>query len=140
MLLDHYITATVDVAGTPVHFSSASVVNWSATSFLRDGLDLVSPLDFATGFQPAASHRPAQTTRYVVGSRELSEIIAVEGYYQYRWEPLVLPPVSSYFSTIDFSAVAANAAFLGAGQYSDLGTDLDTAFAAARHAWLRCRL
>ncbi len=131
-LLDHYLTTTVTIAGTPVHFRLGDqVINWSATSFLRDGLDLVNPLDLATGFQPASEaidRRSPQGMLWAAAS--LSEIIAVEGFYQYKWKPLVLPPVGSYFSTIDiFGGGGLNAAFLGAGQYSDLGTDLDQAFA-----------
>ncbi len=102
-LLDHYLTTTVTIAGTPVHFRLGDqVINWSATSFLRDGLDLVNPLDLATGFQPASEaidRRSPQGMLWAAAS--LSEIIAVEGYYQYKWKPLVLPPVGSYFSTID---------------------------------------
>lgn len=131
-LLDHYLTTTVTVAGTPIHFRLGDqVINWSATSFLRDGLDLVNPLDLATGFQPgseAIDRRSPQGMLWAAAS--LSEIIAVEGFYQYEWQPLVLPPVGSYFSTIDiFGGAELNAAFLGAGQYSDLGTNLDQAFA-----------
>ncbi|HEY6597995.1 MAG TPA: DUF1302 family protein [Pseudomonadales bacterium] len=131
-LLDHYLTTTVTVAGTPIHFRLGDqVINWSATSFLRDGLDLVNPLDLATGVQPASEaidRRSPQGMLWAAAS--LSEIIAVEGFYQYEWQPLVLPPVGSYFSTIDiFGGAELNAAFLGAGQYSDLGTNLDQAFA-----------
>jgi hypothetical protein len=131
-LLDNYITATVTVAGTPVHFRLGDqVINWSATSYLRDGLDLVNPFDLPTSFQPASEtvdRRQPQGMLWAAAS--LSEIFAVEGYYQYKWQPLIMPPVGSYFSTFDIlGGGGLNAAFLGGGQYSDLGTNLDQAFA-----------
>ena len=62
----------------------------------------------------------------------LTDVIAVEGYYQYKWKPVVLPPVGTVFSVLDLyggDGVQGHGAFLGGGQVSDLGTDLDAQFA-----------
>jgi len=57
----------------------------------------------------------------------ITETFALEGYYQYDWEGMRLPPVGSFFSTNDlFGEGGLNFATVGRGQFSDLGTDLDT--------------
>ncbi len=131
-LLDHYLVGNFTVAGTPVHVRLGDqVLNWNATSYLRDGLDLVSPADLSTDVQPAAQGIDGRSPVGMLWSAaSLSEIVAVEAYYQYDWHEVVLPPVGSNYSTLDiFGGDGLNAAFLGAGRYSDLGTDLDAAFA-----------
>jgi Protein of unknown function (DUF1302) len=130
-LLDHYVALTVPVAGVPVHFRVGDqVVNWSTTSYLRDGLDLINAFDLAAGLQPATLVIDKRTPQGMVwAAASLTEIVAIEGYYQYDWKPLALPPVGSYFSTLDIiGGDGLNAAFLGGGRYSDQGTDLDQAF------------
>jgi hypothetical protein len=130
-LLDHYVALTVPVAGVPVHFRIGDqVVDWSTTSYLRDGLNLINSFDLAAGLQPATLAMDRRTPQGMVwAAASLTEIIAVEGYYQYDWKPLVLPPVGSYFSTLDIiGGDGLNAVFLGDGRYSDQGTDLDQAF------------
>jgi hypothetical protein len=64
------------------------------------------------------------------GAANLTENIALEGYYQYEWKRVGLPPVGTYFSTNDlFGGDGVNVSMLGAGRFSDQGTDLDAAFA-----------
>jgi hypothetical protein len=130
-LLDHYVALTVPFGGVPVHFRVGDqVVDWSATSYLRDGLDLINAYDLAAALQPATLAMDRRTPQGMVwAAASLTEIIAVEGYYQYDWQPLLLPPVGSYFSTLDIiGGDGLNAAFLGGGRFSDQGTDLDQAF------------
>jgi len=61
----------------------------------------------------------------------LTDVIAVEGFYQYDWKPVVLPPVGTMFSALDLyggDGVHGHGAFFGNGQISDLGTNLDQRF------------
>ena len=64
------------------------------------------------------------------GAANITENIALEGYYQYEWKRVGLPPLGTYFSANDLlGGDGINFAMLGAGRFSDQGTDLDTAFA-----------
>jgi len=131
-LLDHYLGASLTVAGAPVYVRLGDqIVNWSGTSFVRDGLDLLNPFDGATLAQPASQSidtRKPQGMLWFAASP--TRVLAIEGYYQYEWEPAVGAPVGSYYSTTDLlGGDGVNAAFLGGGSASDLGTDLDARFA-----------
>ena len=72
-LLDHYLTTTVTVAGTPVHFRLGDqVINWSATSFLRDGLDLINPLDLGRDSSPRVRRSIGANHKGCCGPRRAS--------------------------------------------------------------------
>jgi hypothetical protein len=65
----------------------------------------------------------------VWAAANITETFSLEGYYQYQWEPVTLPPVGWYFSNND--AVGGEGIgdwMFGAGTVSDLGTDLDQRF------------
>lgn len=133
-LLEHYVAGSVTVAGTPVYFRIGDqILTWQGTSFVRDGLDVISPYNFATALQPAVrtvDNRDPVGMVWVASS--LTDVIAVEGYYQYEWKPVVLPPVGTVFSALDLyggDGVHDHGAFFGAGRISDLGTNLDQQFA-----------
>ena len=132
-LLEHYIAGSVTVAGTPLYFRVGDqILTWQGTSFVRDGLDVISPYNFATALQPAArsvDNRDPVGMVWVASS--LTDVIAAEGFYQYDWKPVVLPPVGTVFSVLDLyggDGVHGHGAFFGGGQISDLGTNLDTQF------------
>jgi hypothetical protein len=132
-LLEHYLAWSVPVGGTPVYFRVGDqVLSWQGTAFVRDGLDLINPFDAATSFQPAAraqDNRQPQGMVWVASS--LTDVLAVEGYYQYKWKPVQFSPVGTLFSPLDLyggDGVKGHGAFLGAGRISDLGTNLDAQF------------
>jgi hypothetical protein len=106
------------------------ILNWSETSFVRDGLDTINPADLVTSFTPAGSvedFRVPQGMLWVAAN--ITETFSLEAYYQYQWEPVTLPPVGWYFSNND--AVGGEGMgnwMFGAGSVSDQGTDLDQRF------------
>lgn len=131
-LLDAYVTWRVNWLGMPVRIRIGDqVINWGETLFVRDGIDVVNPIDFVAAFQPASTPQDLFVPQGMVwAAASVTENVAVEGYYQYEWEPARLPPVGTLFSTNDaFDTDDVNAVFLGAGRVSDLGTDLDQFFA-----------
>ncbi len=131
-LLDFYFGTSLSLGGIPVYLRVGDqVVNWSGSSFIRDGLDLINPVDIARASQPASQPLDGRTPQGMVWlAAGLSDIVAVEGYYQYEWKPAVLPPVGSYLSGADlFGGDGLGTLFLGGGATSDLGTNLDQFFA-----------
>jgi hypothetical protein len=130
-LLEHYVSMNLTPGGTPMIFRLGDqVLNWGESSFIRDGIDVINPVDLATLGQPVTPLRDRFIPLGMLwGAANITEYVSVEGYYQYEWKPAGVPPVGSYFSSNDlFGSDDVNVAMLGAGQYSDLGTDLDTAF------------
>ena len=130
-LLDYYLDANLDVGGMPVHMRVGDqVLNWGESTFLRFGVQTINPLDFAALFRPASSAEDVQIPQGMLwGAVNLTEEIAIEGYYQYEWQRVRSAPIGWFFS--DNDSVGANGlgvAMAGAGLFSDQGTDLDTAF------------
>jgi hypothetical protein len=131
-LLDHYLSWRTSAWDIPLFFRLGDqVVNWGESGFVRDGVDIINPLNLAALNQPVVSGRDVLTPQGMLwGAANLTETFAVEAYYQYEWKPVTLPPVGSYFSTNDLlGGDGIHFAMLGAGRFSDLGTNLDTAFA-----------
>jgi len=131
-LLDHYVSLHETVAGTPVVLRLGDqVLNWGESGFVRDGIDIINPLDLSALDVPATPARDLLIPQGMLwGAAALTTYAAAEAYYQYEWKPVRLPPVGSYFSSNDLSGGdGVNFAMLGAGRFSDLGTDLDSAFA-----------
>ena len=130
-LLEHYVFMSLTPGGMPVIFRLGDqVLNWGESKFVRDGVDIINPLDFATLGQPVTPARDLFIPLGMLwGAANITEHVSVEGFYQYEWKPVGVTPVGSYFSSNDlFGADGVNFAMLGAGQFSDLGTDLDAAF------------
>jgi len=130
-LLDHYISMSQTVAGIPLFFRLGDqVVNWGESNFIRDGVDSINPLDLSALNVPATPARDVLIPQGMFwGAANLTTFVSVEAYYQYEWKRVRTPPVGSYFSTNDLlGGDGLNVAMLGAGRFSDLGTDLDMAF------------
>jgi len=129
--LEYYVSMSAAPGGAPMIFRLGDqVLNWGESSFVRDGIDIINPIDLATLGQPVTSSRDRLIPQGMLwGAATITERVSLEAYYQYEWEAVTLPPVGSYFSSNDlFGGGGVNFAMLGAGQFSDLGTNLDAAF------------
>ena len=130
-LRDFYFEGDLFLAGTPVKFRVGDqVLNWGEVFFLRDGIDVINPFDFVAAFQPARQGRDARRPLGMVwAAASLTETWAVEGFYQYDWEAVRTPPIGSFFSALELNGEGDfGFAQLQGATFSDLGTDLDTAF------------
>jgi hypothetical protein len=106
------------------------VINWSETTFVRDGLDVINPIDLVTALQPASNKDDLRTPQRMAWlALNVTETFSMEAYYQYEWQPVGLPPVGWYFSNNDaLGGEGLQSWMYGNGQTSDLGTDLDQRF------------
>lgn len=130
-LLEHYLSMQFHLGSVPVQLRLGDqVVNWGESSFLRFGVDTINPLDLVALAQPVSEDRDLPIPQGMLwGSARVTEHVAVEGLYQYEWEKVRVPPVGWFFSTADLlGAEGLNYAMAGFGLFSDLGTNLDTAF------------
>ena len=130
-LRDYYLDARFQIRGMPVQLRAGNqVINWGESTFLRFGVQTVNPVDLVAVLRPASSAQDLQIPQGMLwAAANVTEEVAIEGYYQYDWQPVRTPPVGSFFSDNDpVGANRPNAAMAGSGLFSDLGTDLDTAF------------
>jgi len=131
-LMEHYVSFRTSARQVPLFFRLGDqVLNWGESGFIRDGIDIINPFDLAALNQPATPPRDLLIPQGMLwGAANLTETFALEAYYQYEWKRARLPPVGSFFSTNDLlGGDGINFAMLKAGQFSDLGTNLDEAFA-----------
>jgi len=93
-------------------------------------VDTVNPLDLVALIQPASMTRDLVIPQGMLwGAANVTETLAVEGFYQYEWKKVRVPPVGWFFSSNDLiGAEGLNYAMAGFGRFSDRGTNLDTAF------------
>ena len=130
-LLENYLVARGHVLGAPVLARLGDqILNWGQTVFIRDGVDVINPVNLVAALQPASSAKDVFVPQGMLwAAASITENYAIEGFYQYEWKKARVPPVGSYFSGNDaFGDDGTNFVILGAGQVSDLGTDLDDAF------------
>jgi hypothetical protein len=130
-LRDYYLDASFRPGGMPVHLRLGNqVLNWGESTFLRFGVETVTPLDIAAGVRPSSSARDLQIPQGMLwGAANVTETLALEAFYQYDWEPVRSLPIGSYLSDNDVLGIdGLNGAMVGSGLFSDQGTDLDGAF------------
>ena len=130
-LRESYVTWRFAPGGMPAVLRvGQQILSWSETTFVRDGLDVINPVNLVTALQPASVREDLRTPqRMVWAAANVTETFSIEAYYQYEWEPVKLPPVGWYFSNFDaIGGEGLQSWMFGAGQISDLGTDLDQHF------------
>jgi hypothetical protein len=128
---DYYVSAALDLGGVPVHLRVGNqVLNWGESGFLRFGVDVINPLDLIAIAQPTTTARDAFVRQGMLwAAANLTETIAVEGFYQYDWQEVRAAPAGWFFSGDDLiGGDGTGQAFSGFGRFSDRGTDLDAHF------------
>lgn len=131
-LREYFADASFLVRGMPVRVRIGDqTLNWGESAFLRFGVPVSNPLDFVAALRPESATRDVQLPQGMIwAAANLTEVLAVEGYYQYDWDPARTSPVGWYFSDNDsVGSGGLGVAMIGGGLFSDLGTDLDSAFA-----------
>ncbi len=134
-LRDHYLSTRFSLAGIPIQLRVGDqVINWGESDFLRFGVDVVNPVDLRSIGRPASTPRDLFLPQGMVWAvANLTETFAFEAFYQYDWQEVPTAPVGSFFSINDtYGGDGTASAFVGDGQFSDLGTDLDAAFGLPR--------
>lgn len=130
-LRESYVSWRIRPGGMPALIRvGQQIVNWSETTFVRDGLDVINPVDLVTVLQPASTRDDLRIPqRMLWGAANITQTFSLEAYYQYEWEPVELPPVGWFFSSNDgIGGEGLQSWMYGDGLVSDLGTNLDDYF------------
>ncbi len=119
-LLDAY--AWLAVSGVGEIRVGRQVLNWGESTFIQGGLSVINPVDVSALRVPGSELREAfRPVGMVWASFDLSQNLSVEGFYQYEWEPIVIDPPGTYFSTNDFAGPGGENVFLAFGSFPDTG-------------------
>ncbi|HEC13510.1 MAG TPA: DUF1302 domain-containing protein [Acidiferrobacteraceae bacterium] len=120
-LLDAYVSANLDVQGKPLTIRVGNqVVSWGESTFIPNGINIINPVDVARLRSPGAALKEAfLPVPMVWGSLGVSENVTIEGFYQAKWEEIIIDPAGSYFSTNDIASRGGNTVYLGFGSVPD---------------------
>jgi len=98
------------------------VLNWGESTFIQGGLSVINPVDVSALRVPGSELREAYRPQGMVwGSFDLTQNLSLEAFYQYEWEPIVIDPPGTYFSTNDFAGPGGETVFLAFGAFPDTG-------------------
>jgi hypothetical protein len=98
------------------------VLNWGESTFLQGGMAGINPVDVSALRVPGSELREAfRPVGMVWASVDLSQNISIEGFYEYEWEPIVIDPPGTYFSTNDFAGLGGESVFLAFASFADTG-------------------
>ncbi len=130
-LREYFVDASFLLRGMPLRVRVGDqVLSWGESAFLRFGVPVSNPLDLNAALRTVGSTRDVVLPQGMIwAAANPTEVLAIEAYYEYDWDPARTPPVGSYFSDNDgYGSGGFGAVMLGAGRFSELGTDLDATF------------
>jgi hypothetical protein len=97
------------------------VVNWGESTFIQGGINVINPIDVSALRTAGAELREALLPVGMVWlSLPLSTNLSLEGFYQYEWEPIIIDPPGTYFSTNDFAGGGGKYVMTGFGSLGEL--------------------
>ena len=118
-LLDAYVWWQFPIGEIRV---GSQVLNWGESTFIQGGLSIINPVDVSALRVPGSELREAfRPVGMAWASFDLSSNISIEGFYEYEWEPIVIDPPGTYFSTNDFVGPGGEDVFLAFASFPDTG-------------------
>jgi hypothetical protein len=114
-MLDYFVSRTFEVGDRLVSFKLGNhVLNWGESGFLAlNSLNTVNPLNQALLRLPGFDIKELfQPVGMVSINAEIMDGLNAEVFYQYDWEPFVVDPAGSYFSSADLLGEGATYAML----------------------------
>ena len=118
-LLDAYVWWQFPIGEIRV---GQQVLNWGESTFIQGGLSVINPVDVSALRVPGSELREAfRPVGMAWASFDFSSNVSVEGFYEYEWEPIVIDPPGTYFSTNDFVGPGGEDVFLAFASFPDTG-------------------
>ena len=117
VLLDAWVRRDFDLGDKQVLLTLGSqVINWGESTFIQNGLNTVNPVDVsklrAAGSEIKEALVPVPALKF---DYELTDSIALQGFYQLASRKTRLEPYGTFFSTSDIASPGGNVVLLGFG-------------------------
>ena len=85
-------------------------------------MSVINPVDVSALRVPGSELREAfRPVGMAWASFDFSSNVSIEGFYEYEWEPIVVDPPGTYFSTNDFVGLGGEYVFLQFAAFPDTG-------------------
>jgi hypothetical protein len=119
--LDAYINASFEPMDKNLRLRfGRQVINWGESTFIQNGIGIISPLDVGKLRIPGSELKEALLpTKALWVSQELVGGASIEGYYLTNFDKTRIDPRSSYFSSNDTVSDDANQVILTFGRRQD---------------------
>lgn len=113
-LMDAYVYTDFELANIDIGIRiGKQVVNWGEATFIPNGIN-TNPIDVAKLRVPGGTLEDALTPfNQVWGLFNITENLAIEGWYQLDWQRTEPDPVGTYHSSRDFLGRGGNYVMLG---------------------------
>lgn len=120
-LLDAYVFFKPTLGDMPARISvGRQVLSWGESTFIPNGINSINPIDVAKLRTPGSELKEAlRPLNMISASINLTDDLALEGFYLLDWERTRVDPPGTYFSTNDFVAQGGKKVYLGFGAIAD---------------------
>ncbi len=143
-LLDLFVYADFDLLGTPVLARfGRQVVSWGESTFIRNGINVINPIDVAKFRLPGSEIKEALTPLPMLfAGTPLTDNLSFEAFWQTDWQETEIDPRGNFFSTNDFASDDGDKAVVSFGRRHDDNTrpfavlDDDPANDGAQQVWV----
>ena len=120
-LLDAFVFWNTSVADRPLDIRlGKQVVNWGESTFIQNGINVISPVDVSRLRTPGAQLReallPIPIASFGIG---LTDNLALEALWMGDWEEVVIDPRNTYYSSNDFISEDGDRVYVGFGRRND---------------------
>jgi hypothetical protein len=124
-LLDAFAYARFDLGDMPAELRlGRQVVSWGESTFIQNGLSVLSHFDVAALRVPGSELREGFLPQEMVNfSLQFNDRWSAQAIYMLDWNSTIPEPAGSYFSSNDFAVPGGNKVVLGFGAFSDQGVD-----------------
>ena len=114
-ILDAYINGNFHVDDHPLNIRLGNqVLSWGESTFIQNGINIISPVDVTKLRSPGAELRDALIpVPMISASFDMLENVSMEGFYQFAFENTEIDPPGTYFSTSDFVGNGGEMLWLG---------------------------
>lgn len=115
MLLDAFIYHNYSIGEMPGSVRlGRQVVSWGESTFIGGGINSINPIDISAFRRPGAEIKEGLLpVNMIYVSQALTNDLAVEGFYQLKWQESYLDNCGTFFSRSDFAPTGCNVAHIG---------------------------
>ncbi len=120
-LLDAFLSGHYYPGGKSLNIRVGNqVLNWGESTFIRNGINAINPLDVAKLRVPGAELREGfKPMPLLSASLQLTDSLSIEGFYLFRSDVTDPDPAGSYFSDNDFAVWGGYNIITGYGAVGD---------------------
>ena len=119
-ILDAFVYGEFETLGMPLDLRlGKQVVSWGESTFIRNGINQVNPVDVSAFRRPGAEIKEGLIpVNMAFASLGLSENLSAEMFYQLGYQESVIDDCGTYFSTNDYAAKGCTTITTTAGKLS----------------------